>query len=252
MQWLLLSLLLMTDPPAQNQEPGAKAMFRDPSLGTLSFSPRAEPQRREPTPKPKEKKPHQRPVPPTNQDREAEGTKPERDSIGIRFWVERVDESGKVQDEVDVGHIFRSGDQVQLVIESNSDGYLAIVQQGSNGKAGLLIPQHESRIGENPVSAHDKVVLPGAGHVFTFDRNPGTERLMIVLARDRKELDTLPLRSEMKPEDIAALRRLAAQGQGSKNLVIERVANPQADPCTYVVSRTGSVIIQEIALVHEE
>jgi hypothetical protein len=249
MPWLLLFLLLTPDPPAPSEGPGAKAIFKNPSLNTLSFSPRNEekPSREKPPAEPKKKKP-QPPAAPV-------GDKPQDPapiSIGVRFWVQRVDAQGAVLDEMEVGHIFRSGDRIQLVLESNTDGYLAIVQHGSDGRAGLLLPRHESELGTNRLTAHTKIVLPDARHSFSFDHNVGTERLLVILSRDREELAALPLRREMGAEDLAVLRRLSAQERGAKNLIIEGFVDPEEDPSTYVVNRTGNAIIQEIALVHEK
>lgn len=292
MRWLLLFLVLATDPPASGEEAGAKAMFKDPSLHVLSFSPhqgKKEPLK-EISGKPgtaKDKKdaatgtarkgadrkeskkeetkekvpilpppsPPSSPLSPPNvtggspKVPSSEGKTPR--SIGIRFWVQRVDNQGKILGDMEVGHIFRSGERIQLVVESNSEGYLAVVQQGSDGTAGLLFPPHESEVGTNRIPAHAKVVLPDARHSFTFDQEPGTERLLIILAPDRQDLADLPLRREMGPEDLAAVRRLAARELGAKNLVIESFDEPE-DHATYTVNRAGNAIVQEIALVHEK
>lgn len=287
MRWLLLFLVLVTDPPASGEDAGAKAMFKDPSLHVLSFSPhqgKKEPlkeiagkpgtakdkkdaatgtaRKGAPKKEPKEEAKEKVQTPPTptpsapanvtgglDEAPSSEGKTPR--SIGIRFWVQRVDDRGKVLGDMEVGHIFRSGERIQLVVESNTEGYLAVVQHGSDGRAGLLFPLHESEVGANRIPAHAKVILPGARHAFTFDQKAGTERLLVILAPDRQELAELPLRREMGPEDLAAVRRLAARELGAKNLVIESFDEPE-DHATYTVNRAGKAIVQEIALVHEE
>jgi len=176
----------------------------------------------------------------------------EQRSIGLRFWIRQVDGSGKVLGEMGVGRVFRSKERIQLVVESNTDGYLAIVQQGADGRSGLLFPPHEGDLGVRRIPAHTKVVLPGQGHSFTFDETAGTERLLLVLMRDRQEFSRLPLRREMGPQDLAEVRRLGSYELGAKNLVIQAFADPQEDPATYVVDRLGHGIVQEIALVHEK
>ncbi|HSK80714.1 MAG TPA: DUF4384 domain-containing protein [Thermoanaerobaculia bacterium] len=294
MRWLLLLLVLVTDPPASGEETGAKAMFKDPSLHVLSFSPhqgKAEPfkepsgkpvkevtqkeavkgagkgeakngipkEAKKPGGKEKVQNPPSPPSPPSPMSLNATGGLPEEPasvgkpprSVGIRFWVQRVDDRGKVLGDMEVGHIFRSGERIQLVVESNTEGYLAVVQQGSDGRAGLLFPPHEGEVGMRRIPAHVKVVLPDARYSFTFDQEAGTERLLIVLARDRQELAELPLRREMGPEDLAAVRRLAARELGAKNLVIQSFDEPE-DRATYTVNRAGNAIVQEIALVHEK
>jgi hypothetical protein len=267
MSWLLLLLVLATDPPTSGEEVGAKAMFGDPSLNILHFSPRQDEGKpiRKVLPVAPEKKdtrklaPRTLPAPPSALVRPpqdpAPSPVPESEpvrSIGIRFWVQRVDDQGKVLGEMEVGRLFRSGERIQLVVESNADGYLAVVQQGSDGRAGLLFPAHESELEAARIQAHTKVLLPGARHSFIFDQQAGTEHLLIVVARDRQELAALPLRREMGPADLTVVRRIAARELGAKNLVIEAFADPEEDPATYAVNRAGSAIVQEIALVHEK
>lgn len=253
MRWLLLLLLLLaTDPPARSEEVGAKAMFHDPSLNVIHFSPRREgtaKTERVPSPSPHSLRTPSAPGGPVPLPAPQSG--PMR-SIGIRVWVQRVDEHGKVLTEAAVGNIFRNGERIQLVVESNTAGYLAVVQQGSNGRAGLLFPPHESELGSNRVQAHDKVVLPGARYSFAFDQVAGTERLLIVLVRDQQELAALPLRRDMELTDLAAVRRLANRELGAKNLIMQAFADPLDDPAIYAVNLAGSAVVQEIALVHEK
>ncbi len=258
-RWVLLLLVLASDPAAPSEEAGAKAMFGDRSLNVIHISPRereAKPPRndlpaeapekvtraRSPLPQPVTRRVHggPPPVPAT--------AEPVR-SIGVRFWIQEVDDHGKVVAEVEVGRVFRSGDRIQLVVESNTEGYLAVVQHGADGRAGLLFPARESDLGADRIRAGVKVVLPDPRHSFTFDQEAGTERLLIVLVRDRQELAELPLRSEMGPADLAAVRRLGELELGAKNLVTQAFA--EDDPATYAVNRAGGAIVQEIALVHE-
>jgi len=262
MRWLLLLLVLATDPPAPSEQTGAKIMYGNPSLGVLQLSSdrdEAKPPRAAPPAEPAKKKAapsrvkNTQPAPPGGASQaavlKADKTESKR-PIGIRFWVQRVDDHGKVLDETAVGHIFRSGERIQLLVESNSEGYLAVVQQGADGRAGLLFPGQESELGTQRIPAHSKIVLPDARHSFTFDQQAGTERLFMVLVRDREELAELPLRREMGPEDLAAVQRVAARELGAKNLVTQSFA--EDDPAGYAVNRAGSAIVQEIALVHEK
>ena len=263
MRWLLLLLVLAAAPPAQCDEIGAKAMFKDPSLDVLHFSPHrggatpvSEGRSVEPTKvKARNRTPGTLPASQVSPSGSLEGLTPAAEpgrSIGIRFWVQRVNDRGNILEETAVGHIFRSGERIQLVVESNTEGYLAVVHQGSDGQAGLLFPPHESQLGIDRILPHAKVILPGARHSFTFDQQAGTERLLIVLVRDRKELAALPLRREMTPTELATVRQLGARELGAKNLLIEAFADPKDDPATYAVNRAGSAIVQEVALVHEE
>jgi hypothetical protein len=246
---LLFGLALAADPSVAQEEIGAKAIFKNPSLGLLFLSPPpGEPERPGKPPGKKPTAPQMRPqslvpAPPPPVERRA--------SIGIRVWVQEVDAQGAVLGNASVGKIFRSRQRIQLVVESNTDGYIAVVQEGSDGRAGLLYPIHESELLANRVPAHERVVLPNRSQCFIFDDRAGTERLLIVLAQDRRELAGLGLRREMGAADLDRLRNAVALDTGAKNLLVESLAEPGGDHSMYVVSRNGGVLVQEIALQHE-
>ena len=69
------------------------------------------------------------------------------------------------------GRIYRSGERFQIVIESNTEGYLAVVQEGSDGRAGLFSPPRRPRQAESR-PAHTKVVLPGARQTLSLITEP--------------------------------------------------------------------------------
>lgn len=253
MRWFLVPLLLLLiDAPARTEDVGAKAIFKNPALNVLTFSPRKG-EVKPPPRKPESRMPPSAPpsafvgrpqvAPPT--------AEPVR-SIGIRTWIRRVDPQGRALGEMGVGHVFRTGERVQLLVESNTEAYLAVVQQGSDGRAGLLFPPNERDLGTERIPAHAKVVLPGPLHAFTFDQQAGTERLWIVLVRDRTELAALPLRRDMSLVDLEVVRRVATRELGAKNLLIEALTDPEDDPGIYTVNVAGNSIVQEIALVHEK
>jgi hypothetical protein len=90
-------------------------------------------------------------------------------------------------DEVDADSVFRSGDKIRVSIESNDNGYLYIVQQGSSKTWNVLFPNADTEHGSNRIERHREIEIPG-GARFTFDEQPGNERLFIVLTR-RPEAD---------------------------------------------------------------
>ena len=85
-------------------------------------------------------------------------------------------------DEVDTDTVFQSGDKIRVSVESNDNGYLYIVQQGSSKTWNLLFPNEETESGSNRIQRNQEYDLPGGGR-FTFDEQPGAERLFIVLTR---------------------------------------------------------------------
>lgn len=248
---LALLLLAVVSVPVAASEVGAKAMFVgemgqlgvSPSVGTLrhGLQPSAEA-----GPQPEAAAP----VDPGAQ-RLTPATRPvmEARPIAVRYCLRRVDGAGRVVGDASFGEVFRSGDRVQLTVEANSSGHLAIVQEGSDGHRGLLYPPPDGDLGSAPIEARSTLVLPTPRHAFTFDATPGTERLWLVLARTLDELAALPVRAEMTGDDVAALRSLVARETGAKNLVVEALTEP-GDPCTYAAHVSGRMVVQEIALAH--
>lgn len=248
---LALLLLAVVSVPVAASEVGAKAMFVgemgqlgvSPSVGTLRHGLQASP----------EAVPQLESAAPTNPDGERSASAarpvPEARPIAVRYCLRRVDGAGRVVGDASLGEVFRSGDRVQLTVEANSAGHLAIVQEGSDGHRGLLYPPPDGDLGSAAIEARSTLVLPTPRHAFTFDATPGTERLWLVLARTLDELAALPLRAEMTGDDVAALGRLVARETGAKNLVVEALTEP-GDPCTYAAHVSGRMVVQEIALAH--
>jgi hypothetical protein len=85
-------------------------------------------------------------------------------------------------DEVDTDTVFRSGDKIRVSIESNDNGHLYIVQQGSSKTWNLLFPNEDTEQGSNRIQRNREYEIPGGGR-FTFDEQPGAEKMFIVLTR---------------------------------------------------------------------
>lgn len=84
--------------------------------------------------------------------------------------------------EVDSDTVFRSGDKIRVSVEANDGAYLYIVQQGSSKAWNVLFPNEDTEHGNNHIQRNREYELPGGGR-FTFDEQPGTERLFLVLSR---------------------------------------------------------------------
>jgi Domain of unknown function (DUF4384) len=111
--------------------------------------------------------------------------------LGLRYSLLQLNED-KLQ-EVDPEKVFHSGDRIQLKLQSNSSGYLYIVLQGSMGDWKVMFPSKEIRHGDNLVTANTPILIPGGEDSdFAFDKNPGAEKLFIVLSRQpEQEMDSL-------------------------------------------------------------
>ncbi len=247
---VILLLCAISSLPTTASEVGAKAVFEGTTH--LEVSPTVGPPRQD-------RRPGSRPVPPTLARNPPAGEAASGDGaaaggaepfpIAVRYCLRRVDGTGRILGEAPLGAEFRSGDRVQLTVESNREGLLAIVHHGSDGQVGLLYPPSTGDLAAAPIEARSPVVMPSPRHSFTFDATPGTERLWLVLARDRAELAALPLSLEMDGADLAVLQLLVDRETGAKNLVVESLNDP-GDACTYAANVTGRIVVQEIALTH--
>lgn len=101
--------------------------------------------------------------------------------LGLKYRLLKRNNEGRY-DEVDTDTVFRSGDKIRVSVESNDNGHLYIVQQGSSKTWNLLFPNEDTEHGSNQVQRNREYEIPGGGR-FTFDEQPGAERLFIVLTR---------------------------------------------------------------------
>lgn len=139
----------------------------------------------DPPPKPAAKPVQKRkpPVPPPN--KPAVGAP----FLGIRYRVLL----GPQWTPVDPERSFRSGETFQLQITPNAAGFLYLLVQGSKGNWEPLFPLSKEGEAETKISAGQVVVVPSSSKApFQFDLDPGTEKLFVVLSRNReKSLDDL-------------------------------------------------------------
>jgi len=127
--------------------------------------------------------------------------------LGLRYSI--LKREGAESTEVDPDTVFRSGDRIRLRVEANGGGYLYIIHRGSSGVWKPLFPSSEIAGGDNRVQKGKPYEIP-PGYVFTFDEQPGDERLFIVLSRQPEaDLEGLiySLSSGQKPAELAAPKR---------------------------------------------
>jgi hypothetical protein len=101
------------------------------------------------------------------------------ESDGIRLVIYRM--SGGRLMAVDPGQAFKSGDRIRVAFESNFGGYVYVINLTPSGEARLLFP---FRNRDNRVRAGQRYEVPQAGE-FTFDTEPGTEVLQVLMSRTR-------------------------------------------------------------------
>lgn len=154
---------------------------------------------------------------------------PSRRRVGLRYRLQMEAVSGAV--DVDPTRVFRSGEAVRLIVDSNIDGFLYVLLTGSSGRQALLFPHPEINGGVNRVTAGVPYTVPVEGW-FRFDATPGEERLL--LAVSRAPLENLPTRvtpEETKPLVGAEILMAELNRQvRSRDLVFVKEETPAAAP----------------------
>lgn len=90
----------------------------------------------------------------------------------------------------DPSRVFRSGERVRVLLETNTDGYLYIFNTTDGGKPVMIYPNAELDEGGNYIQSHVPFEIPSSTareerlRWFTFDKNAGAERLFFVFTRD--------------------------------------------------------------------
>lgn len=83
--------------------------------------------------------------------------------------------------QVPVNKSFATGERVRFSVESNSKGYLHILQRGSSGAYTILFPLGNQ---PNEIRRGVEVPVPATGS-FQFDATPGTETLYFVFTKKK-------------------------------------------------------------------
>jgi len=197
--------------------------------------------------------------------------------LGLRYSILKRAEAGQSV-EVDPQTAFRAGDKIRISVEVNDTGYLYIVNLGSSGAWKVLFPSPEIEGGDNLVKRGQRYEIP-AGYTFTFDEQPGVEKLFVVVSR-RPEPDlekliySLSGRPREAPSEEEKPKLLLAQNLGpiddrligrlrnsyARDLIIEKVDENMPGPkqerekAVYTVNpKAGadSRVVADISLNHQ-
>lgn len=99
-----------------------------------------------------------------------------RDSVGLAV-------------RVDPTHVFRKGDRVRILLETNADGYLYIFNTTDGGKPVTIYPDKELDEGGNYILSHIPFEIPSSAAAeerlrwLVFNEYAGIERLFFVFTR---------------------------------------------------------------------
>lgn len=115
--------------------------------------------------------------------------KPKAQKIGLGLTLFARDSNG-LSVRADPSRVFRSGERVRVLLETNTDGYLYIFNTTDGGKPVMIYPNAELDEGGNYIQSHVPFEIPSSTareerlRWLTFDKYAGAERLFFVFARD--------------------------------------------------------------------
>ena len=110
-------------------------------------------------------------------------------AIGLGYTLFMRDANGDAV-RVDPAEEFHTGERVRITLEPNVDGYLYIFHSEGDGPPQMIFPDWRLQDGDNTIEAHVPYEVPASFEKderlrwFTFDSNPSTERLHIVVSRE--------------------------------------------------------------------
>lgn len=206
--------------------------------------------------------------------------------IGLGVTLFMRDSSGLAV-RVDPEHVFRQGDRVRVLLETNTDGYLYIFNTTDDGPATLIYPSAELDEAGNYLQAHVPFEIPSSASAderlrwFAFDQTAGTERLFFVFTREplsgipidddlialcKESKDRCPVRPSsevwavVQKEMQAPLKTDKAQQFGSAQTTTEQQATARGlglskeDPPPSLVmmaSSSRSTLVATLDLIHK-
>src|ERR1044071_21617 len=107
--------------------------------------------------------------------------------LGVTLFMR---DSNGLAVRTDLDHVFRKGDRVRVLLETNTDGYLYIFNTTDDGPATMIYPDAELDEAGNYLQAHVPFEIPSSGSTderlrwFAFDQVAGTEHLFFVFTRE--------------------------------------------------------------------
>ena|ERR1700754_1135357 len=198
-----------TAAPAPQDEGDVRGAFLTsrPKDKAPASSGTSKPTRRRPKPvvsndpdKTPEKKPN-RPTGPGPSNKPSEPVRPVNAArIGLGMTLFTRDSNG-LAIRVDPEHVFRKGDRVRVLLETNTDGYLYIFNKTNDGPVIMIYPDKDLDEAGNYIKAHIPWEIPSGAadeerlRWLVFDEYPGNERLFFVLTRE--PLKDVPIEDEL-------------------------------------------------------
>jgi len=149
------------------------------------------PAKTDPAPKPRRRKPVEPKPNPTSTPvptPESGGQKPgQRIGLGLTLFTR---DSNGLAVRSDPNRVFRKGDRVRVLLETNADGYLYIFNTTDGGKPVMIYPDSQLDDAGNYIQSHVPFEIPSSVAAeerlrwFSFDEQAGAERLFFVFTRE--------------------------------------------------------------------
>jgi hypothetical protein len=182
-------------------------------------------------------------------------------NTGLMYYVELIKPNGELL-RVNTSRAFRSGEKIRLHFQSNMNGRLVILQRQQDGTAQKLYPDMRINGGDNKILAGVDTVIPSKEAWFTFDNNPGEERIMVFLTTESSygAISAQVATPTINNDNAGRLAsRITQQQHGSKALVLE-VDDKSESPATYAVAPVpqasanpdSEIVALEIVLNHQK
>jgi hypothetical protein len=118
--------------------------------------------------------------------------------VGLTLFLR---DSNGLAVRTDPDRVFRKGDRVRVLLETNADGYLYLFNTTNDGPPVMMYPHADLDEGGNYLQAHVPFEIPSSlgeqEHMrwFAFDDVAGAERVFIVFTRE--PLKGIPLEDEL-------------------------------------------------------
>jgi hypothetical protein len=172
----------------------------------LTTRPKATPKSNKPAPTTKPNRRRPKPIVPTPDPIVKKNDKPDpptkvnlpRMGLGLTLFMRN---SNGLAVRTDPSHMFRKGDHVRFLIETNADGYLYVFNTTDNGQPVMLYPDPDLDEAGNYFQAHVPFEIPSSVAAeerlrwFTFDEHPGAEKLYFVFTRE--PLTAVPMEDDL-------------------------------------------------------
>lgn len=97
--------------------------------------------------------------------------------LGANYFVRLIHPDGKTQDVL-ASRKFKTGERFQLALKVNRPSYIYVANEDPSGKLTPIYPKPGT---DHFVNAMGTVMVPAKGS-FEFDRNPGMEKLLVLIS----------------------------------------------------------------------